>query len=157
MSLQTIPVQAEKQREIGSYDPGTGDEVGRAPLCSTEEVMAAVARARVAQPAWANISFRERRRVILRARALLLAERDQVAGLISRETGKPVAEALSMEIVPTLDAMHYFAHAAENLLEPQKIDVGQYALMGRSSRLVFKPLGVIGIISPWNFPLATPA
>src|SRR6185503_998082 len=46
---------------------------------------------------------------------------------------------------------------AENLLQPQKIDIGQYGLMGRSSRIVFKPLGVIGIISPWNFPLATPA
>jgi succinate-semialdehyde dehydrogenase/glutarate-semialdehyde dehydrogenase len=62
-----------------------------------------------------------------------------------------------MEIVPTLDAMHYFAHASENLLRPQKIDIGQYGMMGRSSRIVFKPLGVIGIISPWNFPLATPA
>lgn len=62
-----------------------------------------------------------------------------------------------MEIVPTLDAMHYFAHAAENLLRPQKIDIGQYGMMGRSSSILFKPLGVIGIISPWNFPLATPA
>jgi succinate-semialdehyde dehydrogenase/glutarate-semialdehyde dehydrogenase len=59
--------------------------------------------------------------------------------------------------VPTLDAMHYFARAAEHLLRPQKIDIGQYGLMGRSSRLIFKPLGVVGIISPWNFPLATPA
>lgn len=62
-----------------------------------------------------------------------------------------------MEIVPTLDVMHYFAHASENLLRPQKINIGQYGMMGRSSRIVFKPLGVIGIISPWNFPLATPA
>src|SRR5437867_8927350 len=91
------------------------------------------------------------------ARTLLLADSDEIAQLISRETGKPVAEALAMEIVPTLDAMHYFAHAAENLLRPQKIDIGQYGLMGRSSRILFKPLGVVGIISPWNFPLATPA
>jgi acyl-CoA reductase-like NAD-dependent aldehyde dehydrogenase len=157
MSVQTPPVQAEKQREIVSYDPGSGAEIGRAPLCSAEEVKAAVARARAAQTTWASLSFRERRRVILRARALLLDDADEIAQLISRETGKPVAEALAMEIVPTLDAMHYFAHAAENLLRPQKIDIGQYGLMGRSSRLVFKPVGVVGIISPWNFPLATPA
>jgi len=156
MSVQTLPVQTEKQREIVSYDPGTGAEIGRARLRSAAEVQAAVDRARSAQPAWAKLSFRERRRVILRARALLLHDADEIAQLISRETGKPVAEALAMEIVPTLDAMHYFAHAAENLLRPQKIDIGQYGLMGRSSRLVFKPLGVVGIISPWNFPLATP-
>jgi succinate-semialdehyde dehydrogenase/glutarate-semialdehyde dehydrogenase len=87
----------------------------------------------------------------------MLAERDEIALLLSRETGKPVAEALSMEIVPTLATMHYFAHASESLLRPQKIDIGQYGFMGRSSRILFRPLGVIGIISPWNFPLATPA
>ncbi|HBB86494.1 MAG TPA: succinate-semialdehyde dehydrogenase [Blastocatellia bacterium] len=157
MSVHPLPIQTEKQREIVSYDPGTGAEIGRAPLSSTEDVKVAVERARSAQPAWANLSFRERRRVILRARALLLAEADEIAQLISHETGKPVAEALAMEIVPTLDAMHYFAHAAENLLRPQKIDIGQYGLMGRSSRLIFKPVGIVGIISPWNFPLATPA
>jgi acyl-CoA reductase-like NAD-dependent aldehyde dehydrogenase len=157
MSVQTLPAQIVQQREIISYDPGTGAEIGRAPLSSAEDVKAAVERARNAQPAWANLSFRERRRVILRARASLLNDADEIAQLISRETGKPVAEALAMEIVPTLDAMHYFAHAAENLLRPQKIDIGQYGLMGRSSRLIFKPLGLVGIISPWNFPLATPA
>jgi acyl-CoA reductase-like NAD-dependent aldehyde dehydrogenase len=157
MSTQTLPVQNKRASEVISYDPATGEEIGRAPLASPEEVRQAVARARGEQPAWANLSFRERGRVILQARKLMLAERDEIARLVSRETGKPVAEALSMELVPTLAAMHYFAHASEKLLRPQKIDIGQYGFMGRSSSIVFKPLGVIGIISPWNFPLATPA
>ena len=157
MSTQTLSAESKKASEIISYDPATGEEIGRAPLASPEDVKEAVRRARAAQPAWASLSFRDRGRVILRARKLMLAERDEIARLVSRETGKPVAEALSMEIVPTLDAMHYFAHASENLLRPQKIDIGQYGLMGRSSTIVFRPLGVIGIISPWNFPLATPA
>jgi acyl-CoA reductase-like NAD-dependent aldehyde dehydrogenase len=156
MSTQTLPAPS-KPSEIISYDPATGEEIGRAPLSSSEEVERAVGRARAAQPAWAELSFRERGRVVLKARQLLLDERDEIARLVSRETGKPEAEALSMEIVPTLDAMHYFAHASANLLRPQKIDIGQYGLMGRSSRIIFRPLGVIGIISPWNFPLATPA
>lgn len=157
MSTQTLPAQNRKPAEIISYDPGTGKEIGRVPLCSPENVRSAVANARLAQPAWASLTFRQRARIILQARKLMLAERDELALLISQETGKPVAEALSMEIVPTLDTMHYFAHAAEDLLRPQKIDIGQYRLMGRSSTIVFRPLGVIGIISPWNFPLATPA
>jgi succinate-semialdehyde dehydrogenase/glutarate-semialdehyde dehydrogenase len=156
MSVQTLPSRATQSAEIVSYDPATGEEIGRAPLTSPEEVRRAVAAARLAQPAWAKLSFRERARVILSARELMLDERDDIALLVSRETGKPVAEALSMELVPVLDAMHYFANASEDLLRPQKIDIGQYGLMGRSSRLVFRPLGVVGIISPWNFPLATP-
>src|SRR6266540_565280 len=157
MSTQTLPAENKRAGEIVSYDPDTGEEIGRAPLCSAEDVEQAVRRARAAQPAWARLSFRQRSRVILAARKLMLAERNEIARLVSRETGKPAAEAVSMEIVPTLDAMHYFAHASENLLRPQKIDIGQYGLMGRSSTIVFRPLGVIGIISPWNFPLATPA
>ncbi|MDQ2920857.1 MAG: succinic semialdehyde dehydrogenase [Acidobacteriota bacterium] len=156
MSTRTLPTQASPAREIISYDPATGEELGRAALSSPQEVKQGVDRARAAQPQWASLSFRERAKVILQARELILAERDEIARLVSRETGKPVAEALSMEIVPTLDAMHYFAHASENLLRPQKIDIGQYGMMGRSSSIRFKPLGVIGIISPWNFPLATP-
>src|SRR4030095_3309975 len=61
-----------------------------------------------------------------------------------------------MEIVPTLDLMHSSAENTESLLDPRKIGLGQYGLMGRSSYVVYKPLGVVGIISPWNFPWATP-
>jgi succinate-semialdehyde dehydrogenase/glutarate-semialdehyde dehydrogenase len=155
MSVQTLP--QTKSREVISYDPATGEELGRAPLCSPQEVEQAVRRARAAQPAWAALSFRQRARVIFKAREILLSELEEIAQLVAHETGKPATEALSMEILPTLDAMHYFAHASENLLRPTRIDIGQYGKMGRSSRIVYKPLGVIGIISPWNFPLATPA
>jgi len=154
--MQTRHAQPTRLDEIVSYDPATGKEIGRAPLASPEMVQLAVERARRAQPAWGALSYKQRARVILKARELMLGERDELALLLSRETGKPTAEALSMEIVPTLDAMHYFARHAQGLLRPQKIDIGQYGLMGRSSRIVFRPLGVVGIISPWNFPLATP-
>ena len=157
MSVQVLPIHTQDATEVISYDPATGAEIGRAPLSSTEAVERAVAKARAAQPAWAKLTFSERGRIILKARQFMLEESEEIAQLVSKETGKPATEALSMEIVPTLDAMHYFALASENLLQPQKIDIGQYGLMGRSSRIVFKPLGVIGIISPWNFPLATPA
>jgi succinate-semialdehyde dehydrogenase/glutarate-semialdehyde dehydrogenase len=92
----------------------------------------------------------------MRAREIVLDQVDEIATLISRETGKPPAEATSMEIVPTLDLMNYFARNTASILDHRKIDIGQYGLMGRSSYVVHKPLGVVGIISPWNFPWATP-
>ena len=156
MSTQTIPTPLAQASEIISYDPATGAEIGRAPLASPAAVALAVQRARAAQPAWAALGFRERGRFVMRARQLVLDEMEQIALLISRETGKPVTEAISMEVVTTLDLMQYFARQTARLLRPQKIDIGQYGLMGRSSRLIFKPLGVVGIISPWNFPWATP-
>lgn len=154
MSIQSLSSTAA--REIVSVDPSTGRENGRVRLMNEGEVAAAVKRARQAQTAWSQLSFRARARFVLRAREIVLDGVDEIASLVSRETGKPPAEATSMEIVPTLDLMHYFARNAERILMRQKIDIGQYGLMGRSSYIVYKPLGVVGIISPWNFPWATP-
>jgi acyl-CoA reductase-like NAD-dependent aldehyde dehydrogenase len=156
MSTQTRPTALTSPTEIISYDPATGEEIGRAPQTPAAQVAITVRKAREAQPAWAKLTFSERARFILRARQVVLDEIDEIAALISRETGKPIAEAIAMEIVPTLDLMQYFASHTAKLLRPQKIDIGQYGLMGRSSRIVYKPLGVVGIISPWNFPWATP-
>ena len=154
MSTQSLP--STQKREIVCVNPATGEENGRVPLMNASEVAAAVSRARRAQGAWARLSFRARAEYVLRAREIVLARVDEIAALISRETGKPAAEATSMEVVPTLDLMHYFARNTAAMLNRQKIDIGQYQLMGRSSYIVYKPLGVVGIISPWNFPWATP-
>lgn len=154
MSTQTLP--QTRTEEIISYDPSTGKEIGRVPLMNTSDVAHAVSKARTVQPAWAGLSYRSRAEFTLRARELVLDQLDEIAKLVSRETGKPAAEAISMEIVPTLDLMHYFAENTESLLDQRRIGLGQYNLMGRSSYVVYKPLGVVGIISPWNFPWATP-
>ena len=123
---------------------------------NASDVAAAVNKARAAQPAWGKLSYRSRGEFILRARELVLDQLEEIASLISRETGKPATEAIAMEIVPTLDLMHYFAENTESLLDQRRIGLGQYNLMGRSSYVFYKPLGVVGIISPWNFPWATP-
>ncbi|HKC64300.1 MAG TPA: aldehyde dehydrogenase family protein [Pyrinomonadaceae bacterium] len=156
MSTQTLDIKTEQVKEIISYDPATGEEVGRAPIASAEEVAEAVKLARRAQAAWGMQSYGERAKLVMRARRIVLDELEEIALLISRETGKPVAEAISMELVPTLDLMQFFARRTSRLLRPQKINIGQYGLMGRTSRIVYKPLGVVGIISPWNFPWAIP-
>lgn len=154
-SLSSTQTRTETS-EIVSVNPATGRANGRVPLMNESEVAKAVKRARQAQEAWSRLSFRARAQVVLRAREIVLAQVDEIASLVSRETGKPAAEATSMEIVPTLDLMHYFARSTARILMRQKIDIGQYGLMGRSSYIVYKPLGVVGIISPWNFPWATP-
>lgn len=156
MSVQVLDRAVERAREVISYDPATGEEVGRAPIATAEEVAEAVKSAKRAQVSWSARSVLERAAVIMRARRIVLDELEEIATLVSRETGKPVVEAISMELVPTLDLMQYFARRTRHLLRPQKINIGQYGLMGRTSRIVYQPLGVVGIISPWNFPWAIP-
>jgi acyl-CoA reductase-like NAD-dependent aldehyde dehydrogenase len=153
--VQTIPAKAAAA-ELISRDPTTGEEIGRAPLTMPEEVARAVDRARAAQPAWAAFSYAERGRLVLNARQIVLKELEQIALLISRETSKPIAEAIAMEVTPSLDLMQYFARRTGEILRPQRIGIGLYGWMGRTSHIIHKPLGVVGIISPWNFPWATP-
>jgi succinate-semialdehyde dehydrogenase/glutarate-semialdehyde dehydrogenase len=148
-----LPIQTD---EIVSYNPATGAEVGRLPQASAADVTAAVERGREAFKTWKTTSFKERAAYVMRAREALLADMDQIAELISAESGKPVAEALSMEIAPVLDLMQYFARNAENMLRSTKIGIGLYGLLGRTSRIVHHPLGVVGIIPAWNFPFSIP-
>ena len=152
----TKPQVHTTERVIISHNPATGEEVGRVPVYDSFQIREAIVRVRAAQVAWQSLSYKQRARIVLRAREIVLRDLESIANVISQETGKPRAEAISMEIVPTLDLMHYFAINTARLLKPTRIDIGQYGLMGRSSKIIYKPLGVVGIISPWNFPWATP-
>ncbi len=92
----------------------------------------------------------------MRAREVILSELDEIAHLISAESGKPFAEAIAMEIAPVLDLMQYFARNAPKILKPRRVNIGLYATMGRYSKIVYHPLGVVGIIPAWNYPFSIP-
>lgn len=146
----------QKKSEIVSTNPATGEELGRVPDMTADDVAAAVERGRAAFQSWRQTSFDERKKLVMRAREVILSELDEIAGLISAESGKPVAEALSMELAPVLDLMQYFAKKASKLLKPRRVDIGLYSLLGRSSKIVYQPLGVVGIIPAWNYPFSIP-
>lgn len=144
------------QGEIVSYNPATGEEFGRVANTSAEEVGEAVEKSRQAFEKWKETSFKERARFIMRAREVVLDELDEIARLISDESGKPVAESLSMEIAPVLDLMQYFARNAAKILKPERVNIGLYATLGRTSKIIYKPLGTVGIIPAWNYPFSIP-
>lgn len=144
------------ENEIISYNPATGDEIGAAANASSEEVREAVKKSREAFQKWRKTSFGERAGFVMKARACVLDELEEIARLISEESGKPVAESLSMEISPVLDLMRYFAANAQKILKPRKINIGLYAVLGRTSKIVYQPLGVVGIIPAWNYPFSIP-
>lgn len=149
-------LEIEKEDEIVSFNPATGAEVGRVKVTSGEEVRAAVEKSRQAFHMWKKTSHAERRAFVMKAREVILADIDGIAQLISAESGKPFGEAIAMEIAPVLDLMQYFARNAEKMLRPKWIGIGLYTLLGRYSKIVYHPLGVVGIIPAWNYPLSIP-
>jgi succinate-semialdehyde dehydrogenase/glutarate-semialdehyde dehydrogenase len=145
-----------KPDEIISYNPATTEEIGRVANTSAEAVKEAVEKSRQGFEDWRKTSFGERAKFVMRAREMILSELDEIARLISDESGKPVAESLSMEIAPVLDLMQYFAKNTAKILKPERINIGLYANLGRTSKIIYKPLGTVGIIPAWNYPFTIP-
>ena len=145
-----------KADELISFNPATGEELGRVRFSTPEDVDEAVARSRVVFHKWKTTSFAERKRIVMKARDVILAEMDEIAHLISAESGKPFGEAIAMEIAPVLDLMQWVARGAKKMLRPRRVDIGSYRLFARSSRIVYHPLGVVAIIPAWNYPFSIP-
>ncbi len=142
---------------IVSLDPATDEILGELECAGEAEMLAAVEAARAAQPAWAAAGVGERIGTLRRFQELLHARKSQVARLISREAGKPYVEALLTEVLVALDTARFCIHAARSFLQPESVPHGNPVLKAKSGKLVRQPYGVIGIISPWNYPFATPA
>lgn len=142
--------------EFISFNPVTFEAISRVPITTPQEVAAAVERAKEASKEWSALPFRERGEMILKVRSHVWSHSDEIADLISQEMGKPKVEALSSDIIPTLDIMTYFAKSTERLLRERSLDLQKWRLFRRTSSLAFKPLGVVGIIAPWNFPWSIP-
>ncbi|MFZ0295765.1 MAG: aldehyde dehydrogenase family protein [Candidatus Sulfotelmatobacter sp.] len=144
-------------RKISSVNPATGEVLRELEAASESEAYAAVARARSAQASWAAIGVRKRI-VILREFQRRLHERKlEIAEAITREAGKPVAEALTTEVLVVLDAARFLIDNAYRLLRDESVPHGNLATKLKRGLLVREPYGVVGIISPWNYPFSIPA
>lgn len=147
-ALQSVDL--DKRDVIVSRNPLTGELLGEVRESSPMEIRDAVSRARGAQAQWAALSVKERCARVGRFRDLVVARAEELCALISAETGKTRAEALSMEVMLIADLATYFVKRAPRILAPEPISL--HLLKNRASYLHYVPRGVVGIISPWNFP-----
>jgi len=142
---------------IASVNPATGEVLGEFDCAGLAEVRAAVTRARAAQPDWNAWGVLKRVKVLRRFQQLLLARKDDVAQRITREAGKPYVESLLTEVLVVLDAVRFLIDNAFAVLREEKLPHGNPAVTAKSGRILREPYGVIGIISPWNYPFSIPA
>lgn len=144
-------------RSVVSRNPATGETLQEIPCTPEQEVREAVARARRAQPAWSAMSVRRRCEILKDFQRLLHERKSRVAELISREAGKPYAEALTTEVVVVLDSARFYTENSFALLRDERLPHGNLAMKAKSGRILRDPYGVVGIISPWNYPFSIPA
>ena len=154
--MSTITEVAARETLV-STNPATGETLGELRCATPQEVHDAVSRARRAQPAWQALPVKERVAVLQRFQRSLAERRDEIAELISRESGKPTVEALNTEILVVLDAAGFCIRNAHSFLRDEPVPHGNLVMKLKRGRLVREPYGVIGIIAPWNYPFSTPA
>jgi acyl-CoA reductase-like NAD-dependent aldehyde dehydrogenase len=138
-------------------NPATLETVAELPVAAAADISAAVTRARTAQVVWQAKSFADRARVLHDFRDLLIDEQERLADVLTSETAKPRAEVYENELFYVCDVIGYFAKNAERFLKPQKIRPHLFMFKTKRVMSAYHPLGVIGIISPWNFPLVLTA
>jgi succinate-semialdehyde dehydrogenase/glutarate-semialdehyde dehydrogenase len=125
-------------------------------VTATAEVPQVIERARGAQAAWAKEPLQQRCRRLVRLMEVLYARRQEIADVVTRETGKPKLEALLADVMIALDTTDYYARRGQKILRPQTVPHQNLAMKTKRGRLHYEPWGVVGIIAPWNYPLAVP-
>src|SRR5688572_19213636 len=142
--------------QLESFNPATGELVGTVTTITPEQVQAVVDDVAEVQPFWAQLSLADRARYMRRAADVLVEDMEQVADLLTREQGKPIVESYVMELIPTIDALHWAADNAPKILADEKIRYPQAFLKTKRSFFSYEPLGVVGVIAPWNYPWSIP-
>jgi acyl-CoA reductase-like NAD-dependent aldehyde dehydrogenase len=139
--------------DIPVENPATGQIVAHVPDLDATAVAAMAARARAAQPNWEAFGFEGRARILLRAQKWLIDNSERVIETIMSETGKTYEDAEFAEISYGAGAFGFWAKEAPNYLADERVKTSQIMLKGKKLILRYRPLGLIGVIGPWNYPL----
>ncbi|HTO52169.1 MAG TPA: aldehyde dehydrogenase family protein [Myxococcota bacterium] len=148
-----IDVAPGARRRLAISSPVTGERIGEIEVQNAGDVQAALERARKAQPAWAALGVGERARFVSRALGLLIEKQDRIVEIVVRESGKPATEARMMEIFAACDSMTYWAKRAPKLLRTERVPLHGMMRFMKKLEIAYRPLGVVGVISPWNGPV----
>lgn len=137
-------------------NPATGEKIAEYPVNTIDELRDAVAKARLVQGAWAMTPLKKRIEHIIKIRNYLVDHLDELAQTISEDNGKTRIDALMTEAVPMTMAVSYYCKKAPDFLKDKKIATGNILFSNKKSFITQMPFGVVGIISPWNYPASIP-
>src|SRR3954454_6673824 len=136
--------------EMEVEQPFTARPLGWVPKCKPEDMQTATERACAVQAEWARTSFAERRAVLLRSHDLILDRQEEILDLLQLESGKARRHAFE-EVLDQALVSRYYANNAERYLKPRRRH-GAFPLLTATYEY-HHPVGVVGIIAPWNYPL----
>jgi acyl-CoA reductase-like NAD-dependent aldehyde dehydrogenase len=139
-----------------AFSPSTGELVGSVPTLRPDQVQAVVDDVAEVQPFWAQLPLQDRARYMRRAAQVIIDNLEELSLLMAREQGKPRNECYTMELLPTIDALHWIADEGPEILADERIPYPQLFFKQKKSFFSYEPLGVVGVIAPWNYPWSIP-
>ena len=151
--IEAVAATAASPTELASLNPVDGSVVGHVPIHGPVEVAATVHRSRRTQLEWGRLTPRERGVHLSRVRAGLAQRAEDLAEIIAAETGKLEFEAM-VEVASAVMLLSHTAARADKALAPRR--VGSYPLFVKRAEIRYEPYGVVGVISPWNYPTFVP-
>jgi len=137
-------------------NPATGEVIAEYPVNTLDDVKNAVKNARRVQPKWQAMPLKKKIGYVMNFAEYIQQNSDEISRKISQDNGKTLFDALFAEVGPAVLATHYYCKNASNFLKDRRLKAGNIMLMYKQSRIVRVPFGVVGIISPWNYPFAIP-
>ena len=151
--------QDRKKEEVEQTvcrNPATGEILGYSPLTDLQELEQIISRAKIAQKSWSKLDVRERVIYMLRIRDYLVQHAEKISEAISKDNGKTRVDALTTEVLPAAMAVSYYTRQAKKFLKTRYLCPGNILLLNKLSKIVRMPYGVVGVISPWNYPFSIP-
>jgi succinate-semialdehyde dehydrogenase/glutarate-semialdehyde dehydrogenase len=158
--FEEIQYDSESRSRIRVFNPATLEEVGEVQACEPGSLPSMRKAAAEAQLVWMNLPLSQRKKVLERAQEIIFEQIEKIAKVVCEETGKPKMEGINADIGCALSAGDFSLREMERIFRPTKIDFGSMGMamryLRRSSFIVPKPIGVVGIIAPWNYPFGMP-
>jgi len=148
-------MEARTANRLDSFSPTDGRRIGAVPTLTPEEVQGVVDEVAEVQPYWAALPLSDRARYMRRAAQVIIDSLDDLTALLTREQGKPRNESYVMELLPTIDSLHWIAGDGPKILEDEAISLPIF-LKQKKAKFAYEPLGVVGVIAPWNYPWSIP-
>ncbi len=141
---------------LKSFDPSNYEVLGSVEISTPEDVQKAFKKAEDSFHFWKKVPLKKRISYIKKAGEIIFEERDKIAELITKETGKPLIESYSSDVLSSLDAISYYCKNSKKILKRERVKFNQPFLLGKKAWIEYEPFGPIALISPWNYPFSIP-
>ncbi|MBD3378698.1 aldehyde dehydrogenase family protein [candidate division KSB1 bacterium] len=145
-----------RMNETRCMNPATAQEIGRVAETCRKEWDSILRNAHSAQSEWSGLDLKQRIKILRDVLMVLVERKHEIAELINKDNGKPRVDAMATEVLPAAMALDYYCRHARVFLKDRSVGRGNILLFNKSSRIVWEPFGVVGIISPWNYPFSIP-